>query len=155
MPSTCISTFFFFPILGFEFRTFHLSPEPYPYPFLLYFSNRVSLLCPGKPGPWSSYLCFSCSRDDRHAPPCPVFYLLRWDLMDFFCPSYSGTVILLISTSWVARITGFSHFAQLSLSILNVPFLRGGLLVSHLSHWTCSSIERCPVPLPVWVCLRE
>jgi hypothetical protein len=34
---------------------------------------------------WPGYtcICFLCSWDDRHVPPCPAFYWLKWGLAVF------------------------------------------------------------------------
>jgi hypothetical protein len=82
-----------------------------------HFFNRVSLLCPDRPGLWSSYLCFRHSWYDRHAPTHFFFQLIDW-LTDWdggltICPGWPQTMNLLIFTSHVARITVVSHSAWL------------------------------------------
>jgi hypothetical protein len=47
------------------------------------FLNKILHLCQGWPGPWSSYLHFLHSWNDR-CMPHTIFYWLRWDLMNFF-----------------------------------------------------------------------
>jgi hypothetical protein len=64
---------------------YHLS---HPQLFLLYlFLLWVSCLRPGQHGLHSSYLCFLCSWNDRHMPPCPTFiyyYCLRQGVSQMF-----------------------------------------------------------------------
>jgi hypothetical protein len=38
---------------------------------------------PGQHGPWSSYLHFHHSWNDKHTRPQPVFYWLKWGLANF------------------------------------------------------------------------
>jgi hypothetical protein len=45
--------------------------------------NRVCVLCLGRPGLLSSYLCYSCIWDNRRVPPHSAFYWLRWRLTVF------------------------------------------------------------------------
>jgi hypothetical protein len=72
----------------------------------IYFSSRVSLLCPG-PGLRPSYLHFLHSWDDRCAAT-PGSLLLETGSCSLF-----AWADLPISTSQVARITGVSHCAWL------------------------------------------
>jgi hypothetical protein len=73
--------------------------------FALFILDRVSSLCLGLPGLWSSYLCFLSSWDDQCEPPQPAF--IGWHgVLRSFCPGWSWTTILQSSASWVARITG-------------------------------------------------
>jgi hypothetical protein len=86
---------------------YHLNHNPMSF-CIRYFSNRVSNLYLGLPGPQSSYLCFLCSWDDRHMPPHPGFINVVRVLGTFF-PGWLRTSILPISTSQIARSTGVSH----------------------------------------------
>jgi hypothetical protein len=57
--------------------------------------NRVLHFCLSWPGPWSSYLHFLSSWDDRHEPPYPA---IGWDEISLtFCLGWPQIVILLIS----------------------------------------------------------
>jgi hypothetical protein len=94
---------------------YHLSHASTTFGFS-HFSNRVSYFPPRRPGLQSSYLYLLHNWDDRYVSPCPSW--LRWDL--------ANTVLRLTwnhdPDSWVAQITGVSHFIQakkLSLYKLN------------------------------------
>jgi hypothetical protein len=39
-----------------------------------------SFFCPRPAWPYPPILCFPLNWDDKGAPPCPGFFLLRWDL---------------------------------------------------------------------------
>jgi hypothetical protein len=87
--------------------------------------SRVSHLCLGQPGLWSSYLCIPCSWDNRCTPPYPPCYWLRWGLKSIFVQCWPGTVILPISVSQVAKIIGVSHctWVMIALFLDNKLFL--------------------------------
>jgi hypothetical protein len=97
-------------VLGFELMALDLLGRPSTTWAILpvssafkYFSNKVSLLCPGWPRPWSSYLCFRHSWNDRYVSSWQAFN--GWHgVSKTFCPSWLQTLIFLISTSWVARL---------------------------------------------------
>jgi hypothetical protein len=76
---------------------------------LLMFGDRVLWFCPEQPGPWSSYLCFPCSKDDRHVPLHPA---ISWDGILAICLGCCQTVILLIATFRVAGIVVMSQRTQ-------------------------------------------
>jgi hypothetical protein len=42
----------------------------------------------------------------------PSFFLLKWNLVTFFCPNWLGTTILPISASQVARLPDVSHWCS-------------------------------------------
>jgi hypothetical protein len=59
----------------------------------------------------------------RLTPPVLFLWKVFWDrILRSFCPGWLWTVILLISASWVARITGVSHrcLACLSFQVLGL-----------------------------------
>jgi hypothetical protein len=69
------------------------------------------------PGPvWTMILFFMLPQDDRCVPLYPVTGWNRglWT----FCPERPVAAIFLISSSWVAKITGFNHHNQCLLSSL-------------------------------------
>jgi hypothetical protein len=72
-----------------------------------YFGDRVSLFS-GQPGPWTYHFCFPPQQWWQAYTTTPRFFLLRWGLRNVFCLGWS-VMILLISASQVARITGISH----------------------------------------------
>jgi hypothetical protein len=79
---------------------------------LIYFWNTASQ---GQPEPWSSYLCFPQSWDDRYTPPHPS---IGWDgVLLRFCLGWSQILIRLISTSQVAGIKVMSHHARPTVGI--------------------------------------
>jgi hypothetical protein len=78
---------------------------------LIIFLNRV-LLVHGQSGSRSSYLHFLCGWDDRHEPPCSVFFSLvemGWCL--FFLSWLASDHNLQVFASLVARIMGVCHHA--------------------------------------------
>jgi hypothetical protein len=116
--------FSFLAVLEFELRALHLvgrcSTTPTVLFALVIFLKQDLTLHWGLPGLQSSYLCFPHSRDDRHTPPCPDIGLAN------FLPRLTlnhDPMILQISTSQVARITGLSHHTWISFVIflINAP----------------------------------
>jgi hypothetical protein len=71
---------------------------------LLYFSGRVSDLCPGWSGQWPSYLCFLYSWGDTCVPPHPA---TGWDrVLLTFCsgwPQNHNPSDLCLPRSWDYR----------------------------------------------------
>jgi hypothetical protein len=101
-------------VLGFELRASHLQGRCYTIWVMTAahfdfgcFWERVSHLCLGWPGQWSSYLCFQHSWDDRQVPPHPAFVGWGGGLTDF--SFFAQTAVSPISDSQVARIIGVSH----------------------------------------------
>jgi hypothetical protein len=69
---------------------YHLNHASSPF-CLKYFSNKVSNLCPGRPGLPAAYSCFPSSQNDR-CTTIPSFYRLRWDFFFFLLhPGWPGT----------------------------------------------------------------
>jgi hypothetical protein len=62
------------PSTGVQGLALPLEPCPQCWFCFCYFSNSVSVLCPGWPG--LQYFCLYCPHnwDDRHAPWCPAFH---------------------------------------------------------------------------------
>jgi hypothetical protein len=88
---------------------YHLNYTTHPVLLSLFFKSGLTLYL-GQPGSWASYLCFLCSllcRDDGHNHRT---WLMDWDgVLWNFCLAWPWTVILLISASWIAEISGVCH----------------------------------------------
>jgi hypothetical protein len=78
---------------------------------IVIFFNRVLYLCPGPPGPQSSYLCFPWSWEWQacHTQLFIGWYGVSWT----FCLGWPEIMILSVTTSWEARVTGISHHTWL------------------------------------------
>jgi hypothetical protein len=79
-----------------HFTTRATSRCPSPFFCRYFFLNKILQF--SLSGPWSSYLCFPSSWEDRHA--MPSFYWLRWSLTK--CILWSP-----ISASWIASIYSY------------------------------------------------
>jgi hypothetical protein len=62
------------------------------------------------------FYVFHHNWDNRHIPPHPAVFPLGRSLTNFFCPGLPRPVILQISASRVARVTGMSHWHPPSMS---------------------------------------
>jgi hypothetical protein len=109
---------FFFPPVGLEFelrvsclQSWCSTIQTYFQHLFLYFSFQIGS-CVNLPTIgfqlWSSFLCLPHSQDYRFTPTC---LLTCWDGISLtFCLGWHWTMILLIAASWVAGITGVSHY---------------------------------------------
>jgi hypothetical protein len=121
--SLTLFLFFLLAVLSIEFRTSCLLDrhstawDTPPFLFALVILETGSHFLP-RPA-WTMILPFytyDCHWNDRLMPPCLAFFS-DWDggLTNYFCLHCPGKVILPISASQVARITGVSHGAGQSL----------------------------------------
>jgi hypothetical protein len=69
-----------------------------------YFLHRVLHLCPGRPKPWFSDLCFLPTEDDRCASSHPGFLLVDMGVSWTSCPSWLKSLILPVSASLVVGV---------------------------------------------------
>jgi hypothetical protein len=82
--------------------TLPLDPCPQPFFALIIFQIGSCVFVQDCLRPWSSYLCFLCSRDHRHVPLCLLACFLRWKSHWLF---FSGrSQALLLFSSWVVGI---------------------------------------------------
>jgi hypothetical protein len=128
---------FFFLVLGLEPRALHLvdqcsalEAKPPVLFCLVTFQIGWHNVCPPAWTLWSSYLHFLSSWDDRHILPPPAYWLVwRGGGLTHFCPGWSQTTVLPISTSQVVRITGGIHCALPTLTFKETIFQSGCTII--------------------------
>jgi hypothetical protein len=135
---------------GFELKALHLlcrhctTWATLPLLFFVcfrYFSNRV-LLHSGASMECNAIWVSLCSWDDRQIPPQPA---IEWGgVLWAFCSSWPWIMILQISASQVARVTGLSHHARLPrLDLSSSPYRisfgnsESGMLLFCISYFPC------------------
>jgi hypothetical protein len=69
------------------------------------------------------------------------FFFFFWGRISWtICPGWLQTAILLISVSWVARITGVSHWHPVELHILKIAFT--AILITWITGVHCRKVWR-------------
>jgi hypothetical protein len=110
-----------------------------------YFWNRVLLFCPGWPEPNSFYFMFP-----TNAGMTPIYWL-RWESCEFFAQAGLRTVLLPISASQVARITGVSCWCLASF-ITFYEATEPTLSATASFQGPCSEKNNCEQCLALFVC---